>query len=194
MSRSKNAHALPKTFVDYESREGFSDLIKDCINSDPQQKRIQKSSRITLKDTQIGQLSNNITFVSKAVMRLTKLHQFYMGNSPFTAENICEAWENENSEYAQQYKTEDLKWDNLKELTDVEVYNCPNLTKLPTFLKELPEMQLINVACNKGISGEQLKKDWTTLADAPVGEKNTDYLHRLTTIWKHSRKHHPCKR
>lgn len=124
-----------------------------------------------MKDTQIGQLSNNITFVSKAVMRLTKLRQFYMGNSPFVAENICEAWENENSEYAQQYKTEDLKWDNLKDLTDVEVYNCPNLTKLPTFLKALPEMQLINVACNRGISGEQLKDDWQALADAPVGEK-----------------------
>lgn len=160
-----------KTFVDYDPREDFSDLIKDCINSDPQQKSIKKSSRITLKDTQIGQLSNNITFVSKAVMRLTKLRQFYMGNSPFVAENICEAWENENSEYAQQYKTEDLKWDNLKDLTDVEVYNCPNLTKLPTFLKALPEMQLINVACNRGISGEQLKDDWQALADAPVGEK-----------------------
>lgn len=32
-------------------------------------------------------------------------------------------------------------------------------------------MQLINVACNRGISGEQLKDDWQTLADAPVGEK-----------------------
>ena len=32
-------------------------------------------------------------------------------------------------------------------------------------------MQLINVACNRGISGEQLKDDWQALADAPVGEK-----------------------
>ena len=39
-------------------------------------------------------------------------------------------------------------------------------------------MQVINVACNRGISGEQLKDDWQTLADAPVGE-NPDYLHRL---------------
>ena len=132
-----------------------------------------------MKDTQIGQLSNNITFVSKAVMRLTKLRQFYMGNSPFVAENICEAWENENSEYAQQYKTEDLKWDNLKDLTDVEVYNCPNLTKLPTFLKALPEMQLINVACNRGISGEQLKDDWQAPRRRTGRRENPDYLHRL---------------
>ena len=33
-----------KTFVDYDPREDFSDLIKDCINSDPQQKSIKKAA------------------------------------------------------------------------------------------------------------------------------------------------------
>ena len=57
---------------------------------------------------------------------------------------------------------------------------CPNLTRLPDFLFELPEIQLLNIANNKGIdglngakdgTGEQLTADWKKLADAPVGAK-----------------------
>lgn len=158
-------------FLDYDPRENLSELLQDGINSDPKQKSIKKSNRITLKDTQIGQLANGITFVSQAVKRLTKLQQFYMANSPFKAEDICEQWENENSEYAQKYKNEALDWKNLKNLTDIEVYNCPNLTQLPDFLSQLPEMQLLNISCNKGITGSQMTAEWKKLADAPVGAK-----------------------
>lgn len=90
-----------KTLVGHDPREDFSDLIKGCINNNPQQKGIKKSNRITSKDTRIGQLSNNTTFVSRTVMRSTKLRRFYVGDSPFAAESIYEAWENESSEYAQ---------------------------------------------------------------------------------------------
>lgn len=160
-----------ETFLDYDPRENMSELLQDGINRNPNLKPVRKSNRITLKDTQIGNLSNHITFVSKAVMRLTKLQQFYMGNSPFTAENICSDWENPDSEYAVLYEGENLSWNKLEDLTDVELYNCPNLDKLPEFLYELPEMQLLNIACNRGISGEQLKSDWSKLAGAPVGAK-----------------------
>ena len=158
-------------FLDYDPRLNLSELLQDGINRDPNLQSIKKSNRITLKDTQIGQLSNKITFVSKAVMRLKNLQQFYMGNSPFETDNVCKDWEDPNSEYAKQYESENLKWEDLKNLTDIELYNCPNLEKLPEFLFELPEMQLLNIACNRGIEGQQLTNDWATLAKAPVGAK-----------------------
>ena len=115
-------------------------------------------------------------------MRLKNLQQFYIANSPIKAEDICKEWENPNSEYARSYEAESGSWlwRNLTELTDMELYNCPNLTRLPDFLFELPEIQLLNIANNKGIdglngakdgTGEQLTADWNKLANAPVGAK-----------------------
>lgn len=158
-------------FLDYDPRVEMSELLQDGINRIPELKPVKKSNRINLKDTQIGQTTNNITFVSKAIMRLKNLRQFYMANSPFLAENVCENWENPESEYAKQYESENLKWQNLKDLTDIELYNCSKLTTLPNFLYELPEIQLLNLACNRGIEGDQLTKDWEKLADAKVGAK-----------------------
>ena len=160
-------------FLDYDPRENMSDLLKDGINRNPEHKKIKTNNRIQLKDTQIGQTTNNITFISKAIMRLTKLQQLYIANSPIKAEDICEKWENAESEYAQEYETESSSWSwsKLEDLTDIELYNCPNLKRLPDFLKQLPEMQLLNIACNKGICGSQLRDDWQALADADVGKK-----------------------
>ena len=93
-------------------------------------KPIKKDSRISLKDTQIGNLTNRITFISKAIQRLTKLQIIYFANSPFTYDNIAVDWEDANSDYAKQYENEELSWSNLKDLTDVELYNCPNMTHL----------------------------------------------------------------
>lgn len=156
-------------FLDHDPRENMSELLQDGINHHPGLKPVKKSGRITLKDTQIGNLTNGITFVSKAIMRLTELQQFYMGNSPFMAEDVCSDWEDPDSDYALSYKDENLSWGNMENLTDVELYNCPNLARLPDFLYELPKLQLLNIACNRGISGEQLKDDWSTLANTPAG-------------------------
>lgn len=180
--RQKMRMHYKELFIDYDPREQLSDFLQECINNDSKQKAIPKSTRIRLKDTQIGHTANNIIFVSKAIQRLTQLQQFYIANAPLKAENICADWEDPNSEYALLYKDESSSWSwkNMTELTDVELYNCPNLTQLPEFLFDLPELQLLNVACNKGIdglngvkdgTGEQLTADWKRLADAPVGTK-----------------------
>lgn len=158
-------------FLDYDPRVQMSELLQDGINRDPSMKPVKKDTRITLKATQLGALSNNITFVSKAVMRLTKLQQFYMGNSPFETENLCANWENPDSEYAKAYENEELSWSNMTELTDIELYNCRGLKALPRFLFELPELQLLNIACNTGIPGEQLTQDWGELSESPAGAK-----------------------
>lgn len=160
-----------KTFLDYDTRLDLSELLQDAINKNPDMKPIQKSSRIELKDTQIGGLTNNITFISKAIQRLTKLQIIYFANSPFTQDDIATDWEKADSEYAKQYMDEDLSWSNMTNLTDVELYNCPNLTRLPDFLYELPELQSLNIACNQGIEGHDLTDDWTKLIDKGPGDK-----------------------
>lgn len=154
-----------KTYLDYDPRLNMSELMQDGINRDGKQQPIKKNNRITLKDTQIGGLTNHITFVSKAIQRLTKLRMLYLANSPITFQNIATEWEDADSEYAKQYADEELSWSNLKDLTDVELYNCRNLTQIPEFIYALPELQLLNIACNKGIGPVQLRADWTRLAD-----------------------------
>lgn len=111
-------------FLDYDPRIEMSELLQSSVNRNPKMKAVKKDNRIHLKDTQIGNYTNQITHISKAVMRLTKLQQFYMGNSPFLAENICTDWADENSEYAKLYKDEaaNWSWKNMTELTDIELY------------------------------------------------------------------------
>ena len=53
-------------FLDYDPRENLSELLQDGINRDPQLPDIKKSSRIDMKDVQIGQTTNKITFISKS--------------------------------------------------------------------------------------------------------------------------------
>ena len=154
-----------RMFLDYDPRLNMSELLQDGMNRHPKLQPIKKDNRITLKDTQIGGLTNRITFISKAVQRLTKLQNLYLANSPITYDNIATDWEDATSEYAKQYADEELSWSNLKDLTDVELYNCPKLTQIPEFVYDLPELQLLNVACNKGISADQLTADWKRLAD-----------------------------
>ena len=155
-----------RTFLDYDPRSHMSEMLQESINRDPDMKPIKKDNRITLKDTQIGTLTNRITFISKALMRLTKLQNLNIANSPILTDDIATKWEDENSEYAKQYADEDLSWSNLKDLTDLELYNCPKMERVPDFIYELPEIQSLNLACNKGINANQLKADWTKLADS----------------------------
>ena len=62
------------------------------------------------------------------------------------------------------------------------VINCSKLTTLPEFLYKIPEMQVLNIACSKGIEGTQLTEDWERLADPTQSEsakKNPDSLYEL---------------
>ena len=164
-------------FLKHDLRADLSEMLQELINNDPAKKQIQKKARPTLKDTQIGVMTSNLTGVSRAVMRLTKLQQLYIANAPIVCndavDNFFTSWEENgaDSEYAKAYSQEEaegkLSWSNMTDLTDIEVYNCKNLEKLPAFLYDLPEIQLLNIACNTGIKGDQLKEDWTALANDP---------------------------
>lgn len=157
-------------FIRRDSREDLSELLQWTINRDPQQRKIVKNARIEPKDVAVGSTTNAITGVSKAIMRLTNLQQLFIANSPIKAEDIFTNWQGKNTAYREQWAEEskNWKWSNLKDLTDIELYNCPNFTELPAFLRELPELQVLNIACNKGIA--DMGKEWERLI---MGDNNT---------------------
>ena len=172
--RSNYANLFLKT----DPREGLSEMLQDVINKDPKQKPIKKSTRIDKKDVQVGVTTNNITAISKAVMRLTKLQFFFLANSPVEANKVCtEFVDKEGSYYRQMWEKEEqdepLKWNwgNFKDLTDMELYNCKNFKKIPDFVLDLPELQVLNIACNKGI--EDMGAEWNRLITRSTNREET---------------------
>lgn len=119
------------------------------------------------KDVAFGNLTNGITGISRAVMRLTKLEQLFIANSPITAEGFFVDVDPKSPFYDEQ---SEWSWNNFELLTDVEIYNCSKLDRLPIdMLTELPNIISLNIAMNQGISGEQLKSDWEAIIDGESG-------------------------
>ena len=169
-------HDYETKFLKYDPRAFMSEMIVESVNSDKNLKhgmtRIQKDGRVNLKDAQIGTMTNQITGVSKAIYRLTKLQQFYIGNSPVTSGEVCAKFYNADDATYGKFASEftDAAWDNMTNLTDMELYNCPKITRLPEFYYGLPAMQALNLARCKGISAAQLRDDWERLATEKTGK------------------------
>lgn len=154
--------------LEKDFRLGLSqDWIK-TIEADADAAPIEKKG-ISLKGIQFGDLTNGITGISRAIMRLVNLQQFYIANSPVTIEGFFKDIKPESPFYEGR---DTLTWSHFHNLTDLEIYNCPNLTALPMdMLAALPELQQLNVACCSAISGEQLKADWEALINGACGAK-----------------------
>ena len=151
--------------------------------------------RIERKDVAFGNLTNGIAGISRAMMRLTKLEQFFIANAPITADEFFVDVEEGSPYYDEQAS---WSWAHFEQLMDVEIYNCPNLKRLPMeFLASLPKLQSLNVAMNYGISGEQLKSDWEAFIDGESGDEiqilylsynnlretpSHDYMKRMTKL------------
>lgn len=168
-------HDYEDKFLKYDPRAYMSEMIVESYNSDPNvaaKNRIKKDSRIQLKDAQIGTMTNQITGVSKAVYRLTNLQQFYIGNSPVTADEVCAKFYNADDPTYGKFASEFTyaAWDNMTNLTDIELYNCPKIARVPDFYYNLPALQAMNLARCKGISANQLRSDWTRLAEEKTGK------------------------
>lgn len=154
-----------REFLERDFRLGLSEDWRKTIEADATVKPIIKG--ISLKHIQFGDLTNGITGVSRALMRLTNLEQFYIANSPIKYEEFFRDIEPSSPFYEGK---DTLSWSKMNRLTDLEIYNCPNLTALPIeMLEQLPELIQLNVACNKGISGERLKADWEALINGACG-------------------------
>ncbi len=158
-------------FLKRDVREGLSDILREGVNRDGVQPAIQPNGRISLKDVQFGKQTNGIKGISRAIMRLTELQQLYVANSPITTDNFFVDIKPESPFYEEK---DELSWENLTSLTDVEIYNCPNLTSLPMemFGKDgLPELQSLNIACNSGISADTLRQNWSDICNGNSGDR-----------------------
>lgn len=189
-----DARDYERKMLKYDGREGLSEELKRTINSDPAQPSIF-SHTVHKRDVAFGNYTNGITAISRAVMRLTQLEQLFIANSPITAEEFFVDVDESSEFYAEQ---ESWSWANFKNLTDVEIYNCPKLKRLPLeLLTELPNIQSLNVALNRTITGEQLKADWEAIIDGASGATiqilylgynnlretpSHDYLKRMTKL------------
>lgn len=187
-----DARDYERRMLKSDGREGLSDELKRTINNDPAQPSIMGT--VHKRDVAFGNYTNGITAISRAVMRLTLLEQLFIANAPVSNDIFIDVAEGSKF-YAER---EEWSWENLKNLTDVEIYNCPKLTRLPLeLLTELPNIESLNVALNRTITGEQLKSDWEAIIDGRSGAKiqilylgynrlketpSHDYLKRMTKL------------
>ena len=154
-------------FLKRDVREGLSQELKSVINRGGELRPIAQS-KARQRDVAFGNLTNGITGISRAMMRLTKLEQFYIANSPITADNFIVELA-EDSKYKEE--AAEWSWSRFEMLMDFEIYNCSKLDRLPTeMLTELPALQSVNLAMNQGISAEQLKADWEAIIDGESGD------------------------
>lgn len=150
----------------HDAREQLSYELKKAINRDPEQRAIP-NSRIERKDVAFGNLTNGITGISRAIMRLTKLEQLFIANSPIESDSFFVEIDPESQYYDER---DEWSWGAFENLTDIEIYNCSRLERLPRDLvTELPNIQSLNIAVNQRISHEQLKSDWEAIIDGESG-------------------------
>lgn len=153
--------------LDKDFRLGLSEAWQKTIEVDANERPLKKG--ISLKNIQFGDMTNGIVGISRALQRCTKLEQFFIANCPITVDSFFRDIEPSSPFYAER---ENLKWENMNMLLDLEIYNCPKLTALPMeMLASIPELQMLNVACNKGISGDQLKSDWIEFINGNSGPR-----------------------
>ena len=147
-------------------RRDLSPELQRALMTKEELDRLHTAQR---KDIAFGNLTNGISGITRAMMRLTKLEQFFIANAPITAESFFVDVEQDSPYYEEQAS---WSWSQFEQLMDIEIYNCPNLKRLPMeFLAGVPKLQSLNVAMNYGISGEQLKEDWEAFIDGESGDE-----------------------
>lgn len=178
--------------IKHDVRRDLSPELQRALMTKEELDRLHTPKR---KDIAFGNLTNGISGISRAMMRLTKLEQFFIANAPITVENFFIDVEEGSPYYEEQAS---WSWSQFEQLMDIEIYNCPNLKRLPMeFLAGVPKLQSLNVAMNYGISGEQLKEDWEAFIDGESGDEiqilylsynnlretpSHDYMKRMTKL------------
>ena len=108
-------------------------------------------SLIKPMDMSAGKLTNGLLSLPAEFGKLTKLEQLFIANSKIT--------------------TLPMEMANLTSLTDIEVYNCPDMKEFPMALAKLPELVSANLACNPQWSAEEALNGLKALATGPSKEK-----------------------
>ena len=110
-----------------------------------------KQRNINLYDTNHGTLCNGLRSLPMEIANLKKLEYLYIANS----------------------EIEDIP-DEIAELTsctDLEIYNCPKLTKFPMAVCQMPELVSLNISNNAQWSAQEIYNGMNGLATGPSAEK-----------------------
>ena len=104
-----------------------------------------------LKDILPGKLCNGITSIPASIGNLTKLEYLYIANGKIKElpETLA----------------------NLVSLTDLEVYNCPEMKQFPTVIAQMPELISINLSNNSQWQPDDLRDGLAAIAQGPSHEK-----------------------
>ena len=92
-----------------------------------------EASRPSLKDVPVNRLTNGIHRIPASIGNLVNLQYLYIANGKF------EGFE------------PGTNLSKLEDLTDLEIYNCPSMKKLPEELQQLPNLQSFNLASNPNL-------------------------------------------
>lgn len=92
-----------------------------------------EASRPSLKDVPVNRLTNGIHRIPASIGNLGNLQYLYIANGKF------EGFE------------PGTNLSKLENLTDLEIYNCPSMKKLPEELQQLPNLQSFNLASNPNL-------------------------------------------
>ena len=111
----------------------------------------KSGAQIRPYDTHHGTLCNGLKSLPKEIGKLQKLEILYIANSAITAlpDELAE----------------------LTSCTDIELYNCPNMTQFPMAIAEMPELISLNLSNNRQWSAEEAYKGFDALAKGPSKEK-----------------------
>lgn len=107
--------------------------------------------RIDMKDTNHGKITNGLRSLPAEFGKLTKLEQLMIANSEIASlpEEMAK----------------------LESLTDLELYNCPNMKEFPKVLAKMPSLVLVNLANNRQWNADEAYKGIKGLAEGPSREK-----------------------
>ena len=103
--------------------------------------------RPELKDMNFGKITHGLTSIPESIGNLKNLEMFYVANCLIT--KLPEAMAT------------------LPALTDVEVYNCPELKQFPMVLSKMPNLVSLLISNNKQWTAEDLYEGLDALAQGP---------------------------
>ena len=98
-----------------------------------------------------GKMCNGLTSIPAEIGKLTKLEQLFIANGALTELPAEMA--------------------DLVSCTDMELYNCPEMTKFPMVLAKMPELVTLNIANNRQWSADEILAGLKAIAEGPSAEK-----------------------
>lgn len=133
-------------FLKTDLRAKFSEpLLKayELKNIEVEEPTTYLSKGISLKDVSAGNLSNGIKSIPTEISKLTKLQQLFIANG--LIETIPASINNMN-------------------ITDLEIYNCPKMTKFPTNITKMRKLIMLNLANNPQMPSSEIDAGIKALA------------------------------